>query len=61
MTVEQVCDTLENAGFDVTPYYPYLIVSLNRAVSKTEVWAALNCNYDIDKMERVNGKVWVKC
>lgn len=42
MTLEQVIETLTNAGFIVDAVFPYVIVSLEREVSTMEVRCALD-------------------
>jgi len=61
MNAEKIYNTLHDAGFDVTPCYPYLVVSLKRPISKLEVWAALGFEGNTDGWIRSNGKVFVKC
>ena len=62
MTVEKIVDTLTNAGFNVNPAYPYVVVSLKRKINKMEVWAALNYQGNTDNWLSCNdGSIWIEC
>ena len=60
MSADQINDTLEAAGFTVTPHFPYLVVSLKRNIHIDEVWSALYFAGTTDGWLRRDGKVWVK-